>query len=63
MRTLNFISNYNKRLQSLYQDVEAQCKEAKRYLTEPVQNPVNLTEKTIGWVCTVFTKMSMQRHG
>ena len=31
---------------TLYQDAEARYNEAKRYLTEPVQNPVNLTEKT-----------------
>ena len=35
-----------KNFKMLYADAEARYNEAKNYLTEPVQNPVNLTEKT-----------------
>ena len=35
-----------KNFKTLYQDAEAKYNEAKKYLTEPVQNPVNLTENT-----------------
>ena len=35
-----------KNFKTLYADAEARYNEAKNYLTEPVQNPVNLTENT-----------------
>ena len=35
-----------KNFKTLYLDAEAKYNEAKNYLTEPVQNPVNLTENT-----------------
>ena len=35
-----------KDFKTLYQDAEARYNEAKKYLTEPIQNPMNLTEQT-----------------